>query len=102
MGILFCVLIFVVVSTLPAKEIKNRMNIAFHAAKYFDSTFIVATPTPKFFKKLRNIGLVLAAIAGTIVAAPVALPVVIVKVAGYLAVASGVLSAVSQTAVEGE
>lgn len=59
-------------------------------------------PTPKFFKKLRNIGLALAAVAGTIVAAPVALPVVIVKVAGYLAVASGVLSAVSQTAVEGE
>ena len=62
----------------------------------------VNAPTPKFFKKLRNIGLAFAAVAGTIVAAPVALPVVIVKVAGYLAVASGVLSAVSQTAVEGE
>ncbi len=62
----------------------------------------VNAPTPKFFKKLRNIGLALAAVAGTIVAAPVALPTVIVKVAGYLAVASGVLSAVSQTAVEGE
>lgn len=62
----------------------------------------VQSPTPKFFKKLRNIGLALAAVATTIVAAPVALPVVIVKVAGYLAVASGVLSAVSQTAVEGE
>ncbi len=61
-----------------------------------------AAPTPKFFKKLRNIGLALAAVAGTIVAAPIALPAVIVKVAGYLAVASGVLSAVSQTAVEGE
>lgn len=62
----------------------------------------VNAPTPKFFKKLRNIGLALAAVAGTIVAAPVALPAVFVKVAGYLAVASGVLSAVSQTAVEGE
>jgi len=62
----------------------------------------VNAPTPKFFKKLRNIGLALAAVAGTIVAAPVALPAVIVKVAGYMAVASGVLSAVSQTAVEGE
>lgn len=62
----------------------------------------VNAPTPKFFKKLRNIGLALAAVAGTIIAAPVALPAVIVKVAGYLAVASGVLSAVSQTAVEGE
>lgn len=62
----------------------------------------VKAPTPKFFKKLRNIGLALAAVATTIAAAPVALPAVIIKVAGYLAVASGVLSAVSQTAVEGE
>lgn len=62
----------------------------------------INAPTPKFFKRLRNIGLALAAVAGTIVAAPVALPAVIVKVAGYLAVASGVLSAVSQTTVEAE
>ena len=62
----------------------------------------VQSTTPKFFKKLRNIGLTMAAVAGTIIAAPVALPTVIVKVAGYLIVASGVLSAVSQTAVEGE
>lgn len=57
-------------------------------------------PTPVFFKKLRNIGLVMAAIAGTIAAAPVALPAVIVKIAGYLAVAGGVLSATSQVAKE--
>ena len=62
----------------------------------------VQSPTPKFFKKLRNIGLILAAIAGTIATAPVALPAVIIKIAGYIAVASGVASAVSQTAVEGE
>ena len=60
------------------------------------------SPTPKFFKKLRNIGLILATISGTLAAAPVALPAVVIKVAGYLAVASGVASAVSQTAVEGE
>jgi len=60
------------------------------------------SPTPKFFKKLRNIGLILATISGTLAAAPVALPVVVIKIAGYLAVASGVASAVSQTAVEGE
>ena len=62
----------------------------------------VQSPTPKFFKKLRNIGLILAAIAGTIATAPIALPAVIIKIAGYIAVASGVASAVSQTAVEGE
>ena len=53
-------------------------------------------PTPKFFKVLRNIGLALAAVGGTILAAPVALPVVVTTVGGYLAVAGGVISAVSQ------
>jgi uncharacterized membrane protein HdeD (DUF308 family) len=53
-------------------------------------------PTPKFFKVLRNIGLALAAVGGTILAAPVALPIVVSSIGGYLAVAGGVLSAVSQ------
>ena len=53
-------------------------------------------PTPKFFIVLRNIGLVLAAASGTILAAPVALPAAIITTAGYLAVAGGVISAVSQ------
>ncbi|MFV8351763.1 hypothetical protein [Flavobacterium sp. XS2P14] len=53
-------------------------------------------PTPKFFKVLRNIGLALAAVGGTVLAAPVALPVIISSIGGYLAVAGGVLSAVSQ------
>ena len=53
-------------------------------------------PTPKFFKVLRNIGLVLVAVGGTILTAPVALPVIVTSVAGYLAVAGGVLSAISQ------
>lgn len=57
-------------------------------------------PTPKFFKVLRNIGLVLAAVGGTILTAPVALPVVISSIGGYLAVAGGVLSAVSQVTVD--
>ena len=53
-------------------------------------------PTPKFFKVLRNLGLALAAIGGTILAAPIALPVVLTSAAGYLTVAGGVLSAISQ------
>ena len=61
----------------------------------------VQAPTPSFFKKLRNIGLILATIATTIAAAPVALPALVVQIAGYLAVAGGIASAVSQTAVEG-
>jgi hypothetical protein len=53
-------------------------------------------PTPKFFRILRSIGLVLLAISGAIIAAPVALPVALVSAAGYVAVAGGVISAVSQ------
>jgi len=53
-------------------------------------------PTPKFFKVLRTIGLVVAAIGGSIVAAPIVLPVTVVTLGGYLTVAGGVLSAVSQ------
>jgi uncharacterized membrane protein HdeD (DUF308 family) len=53
-------------------------------------------PTPKFFKVLRNIGLTLATVGGTILAAPIALPIVVISLGGYLAVAGGVLSAVSQ------
>ena len=60
----------------------------------------IQSPTPKFFRKLRNIGLILGASAAAILAAPVALPVVVVSAAGYLAIACGVISAVSQTAVD--
>ncbi|WP_426065228.1 hypothetical protein [Flavobacterium sp. DSP2-3-1] len=60
----------------------------------------VKAPTPKFFKILRSIGLALLAISGTVVAAPIILPATVVTVAGYMAVAGGVISAVSQMAVD--
>ncbi|MGK7392852.1 MAG: hypothetical protein ACNS60_21030 [Candidatus Cyclobacteriaceae bacterium M2_1C_046] len=59
-------------------------------------------PTPKFFRKLRNIGLVLAAVGATIIASPVALPVIIVQVGGYLTVAGSILTAVSEATVDEE
>jgi len=59
-------------------------------------------PTPKFFKVLRNIGLMLAAVGGTIVAAPVVLPIIVTSVGGYMAIAGGVLSAVSQITTHSE
>ena len=59
----------------------------------------LASPTPTFFQKLRNFGLVLAAVSAAIVAAPVALPAIVVTVAGYLAVAGTVLGAVSQITI---
>ena len=62
----------------------------------------IKAPTPKFFKILRSVGLALLAISGTIVAAPIVLPVTVVTVAGYMAVAGGVISAVSQMTVAEE
>ena len=59
-------------------------------------------PTPKFFRTIRNVGLVLTAISTVITTAPVALPIILVKIAGYVAVAGGIASAISQTAVEYE
>lgn len=62
----------------------------------------VKAPTPKFFRVLRTIGLSLAAASGAIVLSPIAVPAALVTVAGYLTVAGGVLTAVSQVAVEKE
>jgi uncharacterized membrane protein YeiH len=62
----------------------------------------IKAPTPKFFKILRSIGLALLAISGTVVAAPIVLPISVVTVAGYMAVAGGVISAVSQMTIAEE
>jgi uncharacterized membrane protein HdeD (DUF308 family) len=53
-------------------------------------------PTPKFFKVLRNVGLALAAVGGTVLTAPIALPTIVTIIGGYLTLTGGVLSAVSQ------
>jgi len=60
----------------------------------------VKAPTPKFFKTLRTIGLTLAAVGGAILTAPVAVPAALVTIAGYVALAGGVMTAISQTAVD--
>lgn len=59
-------------------------------------------PIPKFFKVLRNVGLALAAVGGTILAAPIALPAIVTTIGGYVAVAGGVLSAASQLTTTGD
>lgn len=62
----------------------------------------IKAPTPKFFRVLRTIGLALAAASGSLLAAPVALPVAVITIAGYVAVAGSVVTAVSQTAIPKE
>lgn len=57
-----------------------------------------AGDTP-FFRKLRTVGMVVAAVGTSIIAAPVALPAALVTVGGYLIVGGSVISAVSQAAV---
>lgn len=62
----------------------------------------LASPTPPFFKKVRNIGLILTAISAAVLGLPVALHEVVVQVAEYLAVAGSVMTGVSQAAVQHE
>jgi len=56
-------------------------------------------PTPTFFRKLRNIGIALAATGGAILAAPISLPALVITIASYLAVAGTVVTTVSQAVV---
>ena len=60
----------------------------------------IQSPTPTFFKKIRNIGLLLATISAAILSAPVALPAVVTTIAGYIAVAGSIAGAVSQLTAE--
>ena len=62
----------------------------------------VQEPTPRFFRKIRNTGLLLTALSGAVLTAPVALPAVLVTAAGYLAIAGAIAGAISQTAVNSE
>ena len=62
----------------------------------------VRSSTPRFFRRLRNIGLALAANSAAILAIPVALPPMVTSIAGYLAVAGIVLGAVSQISIPGD
>lgn len=57
-------------------------------------------PTPKLFQNLRNIGLTMATIGGIILSAPVTLPTIIVTIGGYITIAGGVISAISQLTVD--
>ena len=61
----------------------------------------IKSPTASFFKKIRNAGLALAGISAAILTAPVAMPPIIVTVAGYLGVAGAVASTVSQATSSG-
>lgn len=53
-------------------------------------------PTPKFFRKVRNIGLGLIAVSTVIITSPLSLPYYIVSLANLSNLAGGIMAAVSQ------
>jgi ABC-type xylose transport system permease subunit len=57
------------------------------------------SPTPKFFKILRNVGLVIGAVGTAILTAPITLPATLITISGYLVTAGGVVTAVSQLTI---
>lgn len=57
-------------------------------------------PTPRFFRVVRTVGLLLGTIGGTLLAAPVAIPATLTTIAGYLVTAGAVTAAVSQSTVD--
>jgi ABC-type xylose transport system permease subunit len=59
-----------------------------------------SAPTPKFWKKVQKVGIALGAIGGTLLTLPVALPVGIVTLAGYLTAVGATIATVSQITVE--
>lgn len=62
----------------------------------------IQEPTPKWFKIIRSTGLILSAVGGVLVAAPVALPSVLISIGGYLLLGGTIASAISQTAISTE
>lgn len=80
----------------------NKTNLT--ANSNIDLTLVqrVLAPTPSFFKKIRNIGVVIGVIGAALLSAPVTLPVVVTTVAGYLVLAGSIITSVAQTTVKGE
>jgi hypothetical protein len=72
------------------REIKKDMNIVER----------VKAPTPKFFRVLRTVGVVLGAVGAAIVAAPVALPAIVTTIAAYMVTVGTVAAVISQTTVD--
>lgn len=56
--------------------------------------------TPKFWKKVQRVGIVIGAIGGAIMTAPVTLPAAVITTAGYLIATGGVIATMSQLTVE--
>lgn len=56
--------------------------------------------TPRFWKKVQRVAIVLGAAAAMIVAAPITLPAAVITVAGYVVTAGTVAATLSQLTVD--
>lgn len=56
--------------------------------------------TPKFWKKVQQVGIVAGTLGATIIALPIALPAAIITVGGYLIAAGTVTATLSQLTKE--
>lgn len=56
--------------------------------------------TPKFWKKVQRVGIIAGAVGAAIIAAPVALPAVLITASGYLIAVGGVAATLSQLTKE--
>lgn len=57
-------------------------------------------PTPPFFQKLGQIGLILAGVGGAILTAPVSIPAGLTTAAGYLLTAGVIITSISQVTID--
>ena len=56
--------------------------------------------TPKFWRKVQKISIIIGAVAGVIISAPIALPAVVVTLSGYAITAGTVAAPLSQLTIE--
>lgn len=57
-------------------------------------------PTPKFWKKVQRIGILLTAVGTVLATAPVVLPAVVITAGAYAAFGGGLIAAMSQLTVK--
>ncbi|MGN7720246.1 hypothetical protein [Chitinophaga sp. 22620] len=62
----------------------------------------LTAPTPPFFQKVRNIGLLLTAMASAVLGLQVELPLAIKEMAGGVAIVGSVMAGLGQAAVKNE
>ena len=56
--------------------------------------------TPKFWRKVQKISIIIGAVAGVIISAPIALPAVVVTFSGYAITAGTVAATLSQLTID--